>query len=182
MKIDLYPQNLEDHYATPAKWLHWLLAILLIGMVGLGWYMMDIEDTPGSDWYFNLHKSIGFVVLILVVVRATWRLSHPPAPLPMTMPAWQMTASTISHWALYGLMLALPLIGLVGAVFSKSGLIIFGLVLPRLAAPNHDVAEFFFSLHSLAAWLLVALVGIHVLAALKHLFIDRDGIFQRMWF
>ncbi|WP_034294396.1 cytochrome b [Herbaspirillum sp. RV1423] len=183
MKSD-YPdeKNPSNRYTAPARLLHWTLAILLIGMVGLGWYMMSIEDAPGSDWYFNLHKSVGLLVLLLVLLRAVWRLLHQPAPLPLATPPWQIIASTVSHWVLYALMLALPLIGAIGAAFSKSGLIFFGTPLPRLVAPDHDVAELFFSMHSFAAWILVILVSLHVLAALKHLLIDRDGVFQRMWF
>ncbi|WP_034295270.1 cytochrome b [Herbaspirillum sp. RV1423] len=183
MKSDyLYEQASGEQYSVPAKLLHWILAVLFIGMVGLGWYMMDIEDSPGSDWYFNLHKSIGLLVIGLVILRAAWRLTHRPAPLPMATPSWQIVASTISHWALYALMFALPLIGIIGAAFSKSGLAFFGSPLPRVVTENHDVAEFFFSVHSFAAWILVILVCLHVLAGLKHLLIDKDGVFQRMWF
>jgi len=79
-------------------------------------------------------------------------------------------------------MLALPLLGAIGMLFSKHTLIFFGLLEPRLVAPDHDISELFFSLHSIAAWLLVILVGVHVLAALKHLLFDKDGVFERMWF
>ena len=151
-------------------------------MLGLGWYMMSIEDSPGSDWYFNLHKSIGFVVLVLVFVRSAWRLSHPPHPLPATIAQWQIRASTMSHWALYVLMLALPLLGAIGALFSKHALIFFGMAEVRLVTPNHAISVWFFFMHSFAAWLLVMMVSLHVLAALKHLFLDKDGVFQRMWF
>ncbi|MCW5299018.1 cytochrome b [Herbaspirillum lusitanum] len=183
MKTDYrYEQASSDQYSAPAKTLHWILAVLFIGMVGLGWYMMDIEDSPGSDWYFNLHKSIGLVVIFLVILRAAWRFTHRPAALPSTIPSWQIIASAISHQALYVLMFALPLIGIAGAAFSKSGLVFFGSPLPRVVTANHDVAEFFFSIHSFAAWILVILVCLHVLAGLKHLLIDKDGVFQRMWF
>ena len=183
MKSD-YPigQHADEQYATPARLLHWVLAILFIGMVALGWYMMDIEHSPGSDWYFNLHKSTGLLVFGLVILRAVWRLTHQPAPLPRTIPSWQIIASIISHWTLYGLMFALPLIGAIGAAFSKSGLIFFGSPLPRFVTPDHDVAEVFFSIHSFAAWILVILVCVHILGVLKHLLIDKDGVFQRMWF
>ncbi len=177
-----YGQASGEQYSPPAKLLHWILAVLLIGMVGLGWYMMDIEDSPGSDWYFNLHKSIGLLVLGLVILRAAWRFTHRPAPLPTTTPSWQIVASAISHWALYVLMFALPLIGAIGAAFSKSGLIFFGSPLPRIVTPDHDIAELFFSMHSFMAWILVILVCVHVLAGLKHLLIDKDRVFQRMWF
>lgn len=168
-------------YATTAVALHWLLAILLVGMIGVGWYMMSIEDEPGSDKFFTLHKSIGLVVLALVAWRLTWRLGHSPAPLPERVPAWQRRASKASHRLLYAAMIAMPL-GLSGAALSKRGIEFFGLSIPRVAAPNHDLAEAFFNAHSVVAWILVALIAIHVLAALKHLIVDRDGVFQRMWF
>ncbi len=169
-------------YATTAMALHWLLAVLLVSMIGVGWYMMSIEDEPGSGKFFTLHKSIGLVVLALVVWRLTWRLGHPPAPLPASVPTWQKRASTASHRLLYAAMLAMPLLGLSGAALSKSGIEFFGLAVPRFAAPNHDLAEVFFTAHSVVAWVLVALIALHVLAALKHLLVDRDGVFQRMWF
>jgi cytochrome b561 len=169
-------------YASTAVALHWLLAILLAGMIGVGWYMLSIEDEPGSGRFFTAHKSIGIVVLALVAWRLTWRLGHPPAPLPVSVPAWQARASKASHRLLYAAMLTMPLLGLAGATFSKSGIEFFGLSIPRAAAPNHDLAEAFFTAHSVVAWVLVALIALHVLAALKHLIVDRDGVFQRMWF
>jgi cytochrome b561 len=172
----------SQRYTWPAILLHWTIAVLIIGMVGLGWYMLSIEDTPGSDWFFNLHKSIGLVLVLLILLRVGWRINHRPHALPLTIPRGQATASTASHILLYITMIALPIIGIGGAIFSKSGLILFGLVLPPFAEPNHDVSEIFFSVHSFTAWILVVLVSIHVLAALKHLAINKDGVFQRMWF
>ena len=169
-------------YSYTAVALHWLLAILLIGMIGLGWYMMSIEDEPGSGQFFTLHKSIGIVVVTLVVWRLTWRLTHPPPPLPVSVPTWQATASRASHRLLYAAMCAMPLLGLTGSAFSDSSIEFFGLSVPRAASPNHDLAELFYTAHSIVAWVLVALITIHVLAALKHLVVDRDGVFQRMWF
>ena len=169
-------------YSSTAVALHWLLAILLVGMIGFGWYMMSIEDEPGSGKFFTLHKSTGLVVLALVAWRLAWRLGHPPAPLPLSVPAWQERASKASHRLLYATMIAMPLLGLSGATLSKSGIEFFGLSIPRFAAPNHDLAEAFFAAHSVVAWVLVALIALHVLAALKHLLVDREGVFQRMWF
>ncbi len=169
-------------YSSTAMVLHWLLAILLVSMIGVGWYMMSIEDEPGAGWFFVLHKSVGIVVFALVAWRLTWRLLHPPPPLPASVPAWQERVAKASHRLLYAAMIAMPLIGLTGAAFSKSGVAFFGLAIPRLVAPNHDLAEVFFGAHSVVAWILVALMALHVAAALKHLIVDKDGVFQRMWF
>ena len=169
-------------YTPTAVALHWLLAILLIGMIGVGWTMVSIEDEPGSGLFFSLHKSVGIFIFALVAGRVIWRLGHPPATLPVSVPAWQETASRVSHRLLYATMIAMPLLGLMGSAFSKSGIEFFGLSVPRAVAPNHDLAEALFTAHSVVAWVLVALIAVHVLAALKHLIVDRDGVFQRMWF
>jgi cytochrome b561 len=169
-------------YAPIAVLLHWVLALLIIGMVGLGWYMMSIEEDPGSAWFFNLHKSIGLLIAGLVLLRLVWRLGHPPSRLPASVTPWQASASSVSHKLLYAAMVAMPLLGMTGSALSKKGLIFFGTPLPRIFEANHDLAEIFFDAHSVTAWILVALVSLHVLAALKHLLIDKDGVFQRMWF
>lgn len=168
-------------YAAPAILLHWLLAILIASLVAVGWYMMLIEDDPGSDWYFRLHKSIGIVVFALVLMRIGWRATHRPAPLPPSLPAWEVRLSHGAQWALYACMLLMPILGFLGASYSKEGVAFFGVQLPAWVAPDHDTSEMLFSLHIGLAWVLVALIGLHVAGALKHLLMDKDGVFQRMW-
>ena len=167
-------------YTPLAVLLHWTLAVLIIGMIGLGWYMQSLEKGPVAGWYFNLHKSIGLVVAGLVVLRLAWRLSHPPAPLPGSVPRWQARAAKASHWLLYAAMLAMPLFGTLGALLSKSGIVFFGTPLPRVFEPDRDLMKIFYGAHGVTAVILVGLIVLHVLAALKHLLIDRDGVFQRM--
>ncbi|WP_317203553.1 cytochrome b [Janthinobacterium sp.] len=169
-------------YATPAVLLHWLLAVLIASMVGVGWYMMSIEDEPGSDWYFNMHKSFGVLVFGLVVLRILWRATHRPVPLPASLPKWQVSLSLLTQWGLYAGMILMPVLGFLGASYSKSGVAFFGILLPSWAVPDHDTAELFFGLHSALAWVLVVLVAVHAVGGLKHLLVDKDGVFQRMWF
>jgi cytochrome b561 len=158
------------------------MAVLLAGMAGVGWYMHSIEDDPGADRLFDLHKSTGIVVFALVLVRLAWRLRHPPAPLPASVPGWQVLAASTVHRLLYACMILMPVTGMLGASHTKSGLVFFGLRLPRWRPPDDDIAEWFFGLHGWIVWLLVALVALHTLAAVKHLLVDRDRVFQRMWF
>jgi cytochrome b561 len=162
--------------------LHWLMAVLVACMVAVGWYMMSIEDDPGADRFFDLHKSTGIVVFSLVLVRLAWRRRHRPAALPASVPAWQVRAALLVHRLLYACMILMPVTGFLGASHTKSGVAFFGLQLPRWRAPDRDTAEWFFGLHGWIAWFLVALVALHTLAALKHLLVDRDRVFQRMWF
>lgn len=169
-------------YGVPAVFLHWLMAVLIVGLVAVGWYMMSIEDEPGSNWYFSVHKSFGIVVFGLVLMRIIWRARHQPSPLPRRMPKWQVSLSHMTELALYLCMLLMPILGFLGASYSKSGVALFGSHLPAWTAPNHDTAELFFGLHSTLAWMLVALISFHALGGLKHLLVDKDGVFQRMWF
>ena len=169
-------------YTRTARGIHWLMTVLIIGMLALGWYMMAIEDEPGSDWYFSIHKSIGITLLLLIAVRLLWRLANQPGLLPQHLPQWQVTASKASHYLLYATMFAMPMAGFAGALFSKKGIAFFGLQLPTLVESNHDLAELFFSMHSVIAWVFVGLISLHLLAALKHLLINKDGVFQRIWF
>lgn len=173
-------QKPKAAYTVTARGLHWLMSVLIVGMLALGWYMMSIEDEPGSDWYFSLHKLIGITLLLLVVLRLLWRWANKPGLLPTHIPRWQVIASKVSHYLLYGTMFAMPIAGLLGALFSKDGLAFFGLQLP-LVSSNHDLSELFFSIHSIIAWVFVGLISLHLLAALKHLFINKDAVFQRMW-
>lgn len=169
-------------YSPVAVWLHWLLALLIAGMLALGFYMMSVEDDPGSARWFNLHKSIGLVVLALVLLRVLWRAGHRPAELPASVPSWEVKASSVMHWLLYASMLVMPITGLIGGGYTKFGVAFFGANLPRWAQPNHDAAELFFEFHETVAWILIALIAVHALAGFKHLWINRDRVFQRMWF
>jgi cytochrome b561 len=167
-------------YAKPAIALHWILALLLPAMVALGWYMMSIEDQPNSGWYFSLHKSIGITIFLLVLLRLIWRLTHTPHSLPSTVAQWQVTLSRWTQWLLYCCMFLMPLTGFTGAIYSKHGVSFFGLALPKVT-PNHDLSELFFSAHGVIVWILIGLATLHIAGGLKHLLVDRDGVFQRMW-
>lgn len=167
-------------YTRTARTLHWLLALLLSGMVALGWYMMSIEKEPNSGWYFDLHKSIGITILGLVLLRILWRLTHRPRDLPSWLPSWQTKLAGLTQSLLYVVMFMMPVTGLAGALLSKDGVSFFGIPLPYLA-PNHDLSEQLFAVHGVIVWILIGLVSVHAAGALKHLVIDRDGVFQRMW-
>jgi cytochrome b561 len=151
-------------------------------MVAVGWYMTSIEDEPGADRFFNLHKSTGIVVFTLVLVRLAWRVRHRPAALPASMPKWQVLAAATVHRLLYACMVLMPVTGFLGASHTTSGVAFFGLQLPRWRTADRDTAELILGLHGTIAWILVALVALHTLAGLKHLLVDRDRVFQRMWF
>lgn len=169
-------------YTRTAQWLHWSLALLLAGMLALGWTMMALEDEPGRERLFTLHQSLGLIIGLLVLARLIWRVAHPPAPLPSSVPQWQSRLAAATQWLLYACMLLMPVLGYLGATHGEHGVALFGWPLPVWAQPNEARSEQFFEWHGGVAWLLVATASLHALGALKHLLVDRDGVFQRMWF
>lgn len=168
-------------YSRTAVFLHWTLALLIVLTTALGWRMMAIEDDPGSEQFFALHKSIGLIIATLVAARCVWRLTHRPEPLPAGIAAWEIRLAGWIHGLLYLLMVILPVTGYLGASFTKAGVEWFGVATPHWAEPNHDLAEPFFAIHSVLVWVLVAVVALHVAGGLKHLLLDKDRVFQRMW-
>jgi cytochrome b561 len=171
-----------SRYTTTAIVFHWVVAILVLTMIGLGFYMTGVpKGSPDRAFYFNLHKSIGVTTALLVIVRLLWRAKNPPPSLPASMPTWEVRASKISHALLYMCVIVMPLSGFAATQFTKYGVNYFGLFkIPPMGSENKVVYDLLQGIHGLTAILLIALVVIHVLAAFKHLLIDRDKVFQRM--
>ncbi len=172
-----------QRYGRFAILLHWLIGLALIGQVVFGVLLDDIapRGTPSRGMVVNLHKSIGIVLAVLVFVRLAWRLRHPPPDWPQTMARWQRRAAALNHRLLYACMIVTPASGYVASNFSKHGVKFFGVSLPPWGPDLPRVYEVLNGLHDAAAYLLVALVVAHVLGALKHALVDRDGVFSRMW-
>ena len=168
-------------YSRPALFFHWVLAALVPFQIGLGWYMLSIEDSPGSAAYFALHVSLGLTAAVLIALRLLWRQRNRPHPLPDGIPAWQAKTAGLTHVLMYVLLLAMPVTGYLGAAFSGDALAYFGIPLPAWATANDVLKEQLFTLHGIIAWTLVVLVVLHVAGAFKHLLIDKDGVFARMW-
>ncbi|MFN0039207.1 MAG: cytochrome b [Burkholderiales bacterium] len=174
--------NSPTRYTTPAIAFHWIVGIAVLTLIGLGLYMVDIpKGTPDRAFYFNLHKSLGVTTAILVAIRLWWRARNPPPLLPASLPNWQVQASKISHALLYLCLILMPLSGFSASQFTKYGVNYFELFkIPPMGWENKEIYDFLQGIHHITAELLMVLVAIHVLAALKHLVINRDGVFQRM--
>lgn len=167
-------------YSRAAVLVHWLLAGTLFAQVVLGWWMLDLPKLPHglrAGW-FNTHKSIGITIAAIALVRIVWRAFRPTHASANT-PAWQRHAARVNHALLYLCMLALPISGLAGSNFTVHPVLYFGM---RLPGWNHDwpaAKHLMSTVHLSAAWLLMTLATVHVLAAAWH-WLRRDGVSARM--
>jgi cytochrome b561 len=178
------PDSLRaERYGSTAITLHWLIAVAVLAQIGFGFLLDDLapRGTPARAEVINLHKSLGLVLALLIVLRLAWRLGHRPPPWPAAMPARRQRLAQWGHRLLYAVLLVTPLAGYTASNFSKYGVKLFGHPLAPWGPESKAVYALFNNLHVASAWLLCALIAGHVLVAFKHLWVDRDGVFARMW-
>lgn len=175
-------KNLSNQYGTLAKSFHWIVALAIIGMIPFGWYMGDMERGPERAEMYGLHKSIGITVLLLMIARVCWRIYN--GKLPRDNPAhpkWERMLANTVHALLYVCALAMPLTGWGMSSAGGHDVFWFGIPVPPLVEPNRELGGLFSSIHSAAAWAVISLVSLHILGALKHHFVDKDGTILRMF-
>jgi cytochrome b561 len=207
----------RDRYSSAAIVLHWTLAILILWNIVLGMEMNGLKPLPGGavrvdllslgEWHvgwtvkkaiapllkfqvFQLHKSVGFTILALSLVRLAWRLIHRPPPYPATMKPWEKHAASAVHWGFYGIMIGMPLTGWVIVSASPTNIptLIFKTVpFPHLGfihslpmVTRRMLEEKVGDVHVVLAWTTICLLLLHVGAALKHQFWNKDGVLYRM--
>ena len=181
----------QQRYTAVAIGLHWAIALLIVGLIAVGW-IMDylIPGGPGSPKtaIIQLHKSFGITVLLLTIVRIIWRLMNPPPPEP-AMPAWQKFLASAVHILLYVLMIAMPLTGWItaSAEIGQHETRFFGtfeMYIPGIPGLPEEtrkpLAEGFEQVHHNLPWFIIALLALHVAGAIKHQFIDKDGLMARI--
>jgi cytochrome b561 len=167
------------HYGTTAKILHWTIVALLVVQYSIGWLMPDVHAGPPGvpmTW----HISIGTMILALIVARFLWRVTHPVAP-ESSVPPWQRITSEMVHWALYLLVLLTTVSGWLFASARGWSVYWFFLApLPMLTGGSRPLIRALDGWHQNFMWALLALAGLHIVAALVHLFYFRDGVMRRM--
>lgn len=177
-KLSASPE--QGRYTRTAIALHWLLALMILGSLAFGVYMTELPFSPTRLKYYNWHKWAGITILVLSAARLLWRLTHrPPADPPM--PVWQRLAAHGVHGLMYALFFAVPLIGWAYSSAAGFPIVLYGVLpLPDFVPVDKALAELIKPWHEGAAMALAALILAHVGAALKHHFIDRDGLLARM--
>ena len=168
------------HYGATAKLFHWVITALIAVQLPLGWLMPGIHrgETPGTA--MTVHVSIGVTILALIALRFLWRLTHPVAP-ETNLPAWQRVGSEFVHWLLYVVVLLTTFSGWFLESARGWTIFLYGLVpLPRLVEQGSPLGRSLGGLHATLTWVLIGLLGLHIAAALVHLFIYRDRVMHRM--
>lgn len=183
-----YPRSSSDaaearrgRYDMTTIVLHWAIAILIVTLLGTGWYMVGVPKlTPARGFWYNLHKSLGIVTAALIVALIVWRMFRDAPPLPAAMPGWERRAAHVNHLAFYLLMVLSTAAGYLTSSFSRFGPKVFGIALPHWGWDDVARRTQYASAHRVITWIFAIFIVVHVAAALKHLIVDRDRIVERM--
>ena len=172
---------MNARYTKTAKGLHWLMAVLFFGMLGLGFYMQGLPLSPDKLKLYSWHKWVGVTVFLLALFRIAWRVTHQPPALPSSMPRLMQIAAHAGHHMLYMLMFLIPLSGWLMSSAKGFQTVWFGILpIPDLIEKNKLLGDLLQTVHVSLNYLFIAVLIGHVGAALKHHFIDKDDILTRM--
>ena len=168
-------------YSATARVLHWLTAALVLTMIPIGIIMANFSLGPTGDMLYDIHRSIGAVLMPIVLVRLIYRLNNPPPPLPADIPAIQQLAAHTTHWTLYVLLIVQPAVGWIATSAYGSQIKVFWLfVLPPIWQVDQAFSERMFAVHRVLGIAMALLLCAHIGAALFHHFIRKDNVLLRM--
>ena len=170
-------------YSPASKLFHWLVALIVLTMLSVSFFL-DVLPGTIKPTAILIHKSFGLTVLLLMVLRTLWILHSGKPALPATVAPWERALSHVVQYSLYLFLFLMPICGWVMSVAANKTPVYFGLFqvpLPFIA-PSKPLAQWMFSAHRTIAFIIIALLCLHVAGALKHYFIDRDKVLQRMLF
>ena len=182
-------KNSSSRYGVVAQTLHWLIAALIV----VQWFLAESAEAAGAEKETHpaaalqqlailaRHKSVGLTIFALAIIRLIWRFVAPPPPLPNTMSRWQVAFAKATHFGFYALLFLMPMSGLVMTAAANFPVSYFGLfTIPNVVAPNEALEEVMKHRHHQLFTLLFVLAVIHIVAALKHQFVDRDDVLRKM--
>jgi len=167
-------------YGAVAKTLHWLVFALVAAQFVVAFTMPEIHRGTKPDTLINLHMSLGFMIIVVIGIRWIWRIGHPVPLVTADVPAWEVSLARMTHVLLYALLVVNPFLGWANASARDWDIVLFGLSLPHLVAAQSRLGRLAGDLHVYLAWSLLALIGLHVAAALYHHFGRHDRVLQRM--
>lgn len=170
----------EEHYNATARFFHWAVAFLVVTMLGIGLTMGSVNFGIPRSAVYDLHKSLGLLILFLAIARLIWRFASVPPEALSTHAPWERTLAKAAHGFLYFAIIAMPLSGWLMSDAAGRPPTFFGIPVPRLLEHNDSLRSLFGTAHELIAWGLIFVIGLHVAGALKHHVIDKDGTLRRM--
>lgn len=173
-------RNTAQSYGSIAKFFHWIIALLIIGLVFVGYFMGGISDKPTRISIINAHKLTGLTVLALMILRAGWALINPKPLLPLATPTWERVLVRCAHLLLYAFVIAMPLSGWIGSVAAGYVPHFANYVFNLPITPDPALAKLAFLAHYVLAIIIIVFVVLHIVAALYHHYIKRDDILRRM--
>jgi len=175
-------KNSQDHYGSVSKLFHWLTVLILIGMFTIGFFGGSVQDAATRSSLYQGHKATGLLVIMITLLRLGWKLINPRPRLPDNIPAWQRKSANAAHFLLYGFLLAMPFSGWIMATAAGKYPNFYGLFVAPLPGIEQSkaLAKTFSQVHGIIAWCFLAVIALHLLAALKHHFINRDTVLRNM--
>lgn len=177
----MHVKNTHTEYGYIAILLHWIMAALIIALLILGLYMTNLPIGLQKLKLYGWHKELGVLALGLVIIRILWRYSNITPSLTPLLPLWEAIAARCTHWIFYLLMIALPITGWIMSSAAGLPVSFFGLfVLPDIVSANEEYRILFQQIHQWLGYAIIAFICLHVAAACKHHFINKDDIMRRM--
>ena len=174
-------KNTPDSFGSIAKTFHWVIALCIIGMLTVGFIMVNVEPSPAKKILYGLHKSTGALILFLVVLRLTWRVWNPAPQLPGSLNPWHHRLANLSPFALYSLMFLMPLSGIALSQAAGYPINVYDMfALPTVLSKNPDLSKTAATIHKYGAFAFIGVLTLHVSAALYHHFILKTNILKRM--
>lgn len=180
-------------YTSVAITLHWIIAIMMVLLVFVGWRMGDMAEAlrGGSTEFtlddvrfvFDMHKTFGILVLVLSLIRLAWRFMNPVPPMPAGMKPWEVTVARLTHLGFYVLMIGMPILGWLTASSGQAPSFFFhneAWPIPDIAPNNRNFHEIMEFLHGRGGWVIIVLLVLHAGAAIKHHIVDKDDVLARM--
>lgn len=174
-------ENHRERYTLTAIVLHWAMALLMIVLFALGWYMTSLpDDSPNRSQLFQLHKSIGLTMAMLVVIRLVWRIKYAPPPLPTFVKPWTRRLAEATHHLLYLSMFVQPVSGYISSSFSGYTTRFWGIPLPHWGWKAPELNELFTEIHEISSVVLLILVLVHIVGFVAHAYRGEMAILHRM--